>query len=67
MEAGSPDPDGGVMVPTWPSTWTVEAGGSECRGRPQLHNEFDTSVGYARPYLKQKEKRVFVDKSFSVS
>jgi hypothetical protein len=39
-----------------PSTWEVEAGGSEVRGYPQLHSEFEASLGYIRACLKTGNK-----------
>ena len=39
-----------------PSTWEVEAGGSEVRGHPQLHSEFEASLGYIRASLKTGNK-----------
>ena len=46
-----------------PSTWEVEAGGSEAQRDPQLHNKFKTNWGFTRPCLKSirdKEKEQMV-------
>ena len=32
-----------------PTTWQVEAGGSEVQGHPQLHSKFKASLGYMKP------------------
>ena len=43
----------GVMEHAWnPSTWSVEAGGSEVPVHPQLHSEFKTNLRYIEPCLK---------------
>lgn len=36
-----------------PSTWDVEAGGSEIQSHFRLHSKFEASLGYLRPYLRQ--------------
>lgn len=33
----------------------VEAGSSETQGHPQLYNEFESSLGHMRPFLKKKK------------
>jgi hypothetical protein len=40
-----------------PSTQEAEAGGSDVQGHPWFHHsEFEASVGYRRPCLKDKAK-----------
>lgn len=35
--------------------WEVEAEGSGVQGHPQLHSEFEASLGYIRSCLKKKK------------
>lgn len=39
------------------STWEVETGGSKVQGHFWLPNEFRTSLGYLRAYLKNKNNQ----------
>jgi hypothetical protein len=42
-------------MPIIPSTWAVEAGGSEVQGHPQLHREPKVILAYKTPRFKKKE------------
>lgn len=36
---------------------TLEARGSEVQNRPQLHAEFEASVGFMRPWFKEQTNK----------
>lgn len=38
-----------------PSAQEVQAGGLGVQAHPQLHREFDASLGYKRPFIKKKK------------
>lgn len=46
-----------------PSTWEIEAGGSEMENQPQLYNNSEAGQGHRRPSLSRKKKlNAWVDK-----
>lgn len=48
----------GVVTGTChPCTWEAEAGGSETQGHPQLHCEFEASLGYMTLCLREEGKK----------
>lgn len=44
---------GMVAHACYPSTWEAEVRISECQHHPQLHSEFEASLKYTKPHVKQ--------------
>lgn len=58
---------GMVSQACYPSTWEVEVRKSESQHHPQLHNEFEASLKYTRPHVKQTKITFWMMFSFFLS
>lgn len=52
---------GMVAHACYPSTWEAEVRISECQYHPQLHSEFEASLKYTRPHVKQTKNYFLED------